>query len=282
MAIKSESEAMQELASLMWSRFLRERVHDELTHGLTGYKAEVVSNNGDGTLTVKRPFDSSTLTLKCAASLNSATAGDQVLIVGMGDKSTALSNAFVLCKTNLSNFSDVPLPYTSNPSMDGVASPGVNDQYARGDHVHPSDTSRIPTSEKGAANGVAELDANGVVPTSQLPAFTQVFIDTESGWNSQTTLIAQDGAIYIYTDHGTAEVGGTTVPVPGIKIGDGTSYLIDMAFVAEDIAQKLQEHISNTTVHITSAERQEWNDKVTCYMSTQDTECLVFEETTTP
>ena len=31
---------------------------------------------------------------------------------------------------------------------------------------------KISTSEKGSANGVAELDSNGKVPSSQLPAMT--------------------------------------------------------------------------------------------------------------
>jgi hypothetical protein len=33
-------------------------------------------------------------------------------------------------------------PSNTNPIMDGVASPGTSDLYSRGDHVHPSDTSR--------------------------------------------------------------------------------------------------------------------------------------------
>lgn len=33
-------------------------------------------------------------------------------------------------------------PYASNPAMDGTASAGTSDDYARGDHVHPTDTSR--------------------------------------------------------------------------------------------------------------------------------------------
>ena len=38
----------------------------------------------------------------------------------------------------------VPSAYTSNPAMDGTASPGSSGAWARGDHVHPSDTSRVP------------------------------------------------------------------------------------------------------------------------------------------
>ncbi len=36
--------------------------------------------------------------------------------------------------------------YTSNPAMNGTASPGASANYARGDHVHPSDTSKADKS----------------------------------------------------------------------------------------------------------------------------------------
>lgn len=38
-------------------------------------------------------------------------------------------------------------PSMSNPLMDGVASAGSSDQYSRGDHVHPTDTSRASVSD---------------------------------------------------------------------------------------------------------------------------------------
>lgn len=36
----------------------------------------------------------------------------------------------------------VPSAYTSNPAMNGTASAGSSTNWARGDHVHPTDTSR--------------------------------------------------------------------------------------------------------------------------------------------
>ena len=38
--------------------------------------------------------------------------------------------------------SGTPAPASSTPEMDGTGSAGSSDQYARADHVHPSDTSR--------------------------------------------------------------------------------------------------------------------------------------------
>lgn len=37
-------------------------------------------------------------------------------------------------------------PYAGTPAMDGVGSPGNVDAYARGNHVHPSDTSKLDTA----------------------------------------------------------------------------------------------------------------------------------------
>lgn len=93
----NEQEAMRDLASLLWNRFLRERVLEELTHEMNAFRAEVKSNPGDGFLEVKRPFETATLTLRAVGSLSGAQEGDQVLIVGIGGKSKALSNALVLC-----------------------------------------------------------------------------------------------------------------------------------------------------------------------------------------
>lgn len=98
---KSDVESMSELTSLMWSRYLKEQVRGELNHEMNAYKAEVVTNHGDGTITVQRPFEAVTLRLKASPSLKFAQAGDMVIVVGVGDKSKALSNAFILCKADV-------------------------------------------------------------------------------------------------------------------------------------------------------------------------------------
>lgn len=99
-AEQSESGAMYELAKQLWERFFKHKVSDELlNHSLDGYKATVITNNGDGTLTVQRPFDTVSMTLRCPPALGqTAQAGDQVLVIALGD----MSNAFVLCATDLS------------------------------------------------------------------------------------------------------------------------------------------------------------------------------------
>jgi hypothetical protein len=45
---------------------------------------------------------------------------------------------------------DIPAPSTATPAMDGTGAAGSSAAYARGDHVHPTDTSRMAASATGA------------------------------------------------------------------------------------------------------------------------------------
>lgn len=106
-----------------------------------------------------------------------------------------------------SQIPSVPSAYTSNPAMDGTASPGSSGAWAKGDHVHPSDTSRIPATEKGAANGVASLDSTGKVPSSQLPAIPTTAAGVSYD-NTQSGLTADD--VQEAIDELAAGAGGST------------------------------------------------------------------------
>lgn len=88
----------------------------------------------------------------------------------------------------------------------------------------------------------------------------QIKVDTTTNWNERTTFIPNKGDIIIYLDK--RIING--VNIPGIKIGDGLAYGIDLPFVGDDIAADLLSHINNTTVHITAAERTKWNNKINC------------------
>lgn len=113
-------------------------------------------------------------------------------------------------------------PASATPLMDGTAAVGTSAKYAREDHVHPTDTSRvptsrtvnghalssnisltasdvsaIPTSQKGAASGVAELDSSGKVPSSQLPSYVDDVLEYSS--QSEFPLTGESGKIYVDT-----------------------------------------------------------------------------------
>ena len=54
---------------------------------------------------------------------------------------------------------DVITPSDTTPKMDGTAAKGTETSYARGDHVHPSDTSKLGTSGNGSNVTVAFTQA---------------------------------------------------------------------------------------------------------------------------
>ena len=79
-----------------------------------------------------------------------------------GDKGKAnadhignLANLSTTVKTDLVNainevkggIPSVPTAYTSNPEMDGTANAGSSTSWAKGDHVHPTDTSRASATD---------------------------------------------------------------------------------------------------------------------------------------
>ena len=97
-----------------------------------------------------------------------------------------------------------------------------------------------------------------------------ILYDTVEGWTSKPKLISQPNTMYVYTDY--QSVDGKDVP--GIKIGDGNSYLIDTPFIDTLYAR----HIANNVIHITQEEREFWNNKVTAFIAPEQSDRLVLSK----
>lgn len=138
---------------------------------------------------------------------------------------------------------------TTTPKMDGTAAIGSETKFAAGDHIHPTDTSRvptartvngkalssditlsasdvsaIPTSEKGAASGVCPLNASSKIDTTYLPSYVDDVVEAypRGGQTelSQNWLSATDG-------------GSALTPETGkiyILMADSTSYAANTQF----------------------------------------------------
>lgn len=95
-----------------------------------------------------------------------------------------------------------------------------------------------------------------------------IMIGTSQEWSQHPTYIAPQGTICIFTDHGTVEVNSTTKTVPSIKIADGSTPIIDLPSVGDDVAAEIRHdlngHINDQVKHITADERIKWNNKITC------------------
>lgn len=102
-------------------------------------------------------------------------------------------------------------------------------------------------------------------------------LGTTSYWATQTSDIPLAGELIVYSDYSSEVVNGVTRYIPAFKVGDGLAYVVDLPFVGDDIRNTLNAHIGDTTIHITEAERTFWNNKVRCYMGTEEVSGQVVE-----
>lgn len=86
----------------------------------------------------------------------------------------------------------------------------------------------------------------------------EVYYGTTAEWSAQPTLVSARGAIYVYSDYDT---DSENRDIPNLKVGDGQTCVVDLAFMNCDI---------------TEAQKQFWNNKVTALLSEVDNETLIF------
>lgn len=139
-------------------------------------------------------------------------------------------------------------------------------------------SSRFQTEMNSSQNINAGFDSSDPM-NAEFGNYGAIFYDTKENWNRQTMLIARRKAIYVYSNYSYLEdeVGNKTY-IPAIKVGDGTSYLIDMPFVSDDIRKKLIEHIAADGIHVTEEDRRRWNNKVTAFIDANAPERLVLSK----
>ena len=112
-----------------------------------------ITDRGDADLTLAGDIAAVDAKIKLANTApimddSSATAGVSDFMaradhVHPTDTSRASKSEFDTLKATVDGLSGGASPYDVNPLMDGVASYGVIGAYSRGDHVHPSDTSKL-------------------------------------------------------------------------------------------------------------------------------------------
>lgn len=108
---------------------------------------------------------------------------------------------------------------TTVPLMDGTASIGSELAFARGDHRHPSDTSKLSLSG-GTMTGTLTLSG---APTSNLHAATKKYVDDQS--SSKADIASPD-----FTG---------TPTVPTATAGTNTTQIASTAFVTTAVANAI-------------------------------------------
>lgn len=116
------------------------------------------------------------------------------------------------------------------------------------------------TDISGTLTAKQLLNGEVFIPET-IASTSKIYYDTTEMWNSQNKLVAKKGCIYIYNDYQTiTNKDGSTTIVPSMKIGDGTSYLIDLPFID----------------NITQEDLDSWNNKVSIDEATAVDGILTF------
>ena len=112
---------------------------------------------------------------------------------------------------------------------------------------------------------------------STIQSRIQLKRDTTENWNANSNFIPLKGEMIIYTDryqvtksvavrdaegdpifeNGEKVMEDKVFDVPGLKIGDGLAYLIDLPFVDDELTEQLTDHIQNGEIHFTAKMNQE-------------------------
>jgi hypothetical protein len=82
--------------------------------------------------------------------------------------------------------------------------------------------------------------------------------NTTQFWNEHSAITSTADTVYVYTDYDQDALGN---PIPGFKLGDGHSYVVNLPFIAGTVTQSMIES---------------WNNKVAVRLTGENNETLEF------
>lgn len=91
---------------------------------------------------------------------------------------------------------------------------------------------------------------------------SRVLVNSTQGWNSDPSIIALKGVVYVYADY---RDKGDGRYAPAFKVGDGLAYLIDLPF-----------NYGADGMEISAEQIAFWNNKVRAFLSEDDPENLIL------
>lgn len=118
------------------------------------------TENAETVLCTAKSTNTLTLTRAVEGTARAWTAGTAVARLFTAMDLKVVQDNITALNTGKAESSDMPTASTSTPQMDGTGSYGSGTTYARGNHVHPTDTSR---QAKITASGLLKGDGSGGV-----------------------------------------------------------------------------------------------------------------------
>lgn len=99
-------------------------------------------------------------------------------------------------------------------------------------------------------------------------------------WNLEPQLISEKDVLYIYTDYKIINVDDEQITIPGLKIGDGKSYLIDLPFFNDisNFNDIFMDHINNKVIHVSMEDRMFWDNKLNLFLEAQEQNLILNRE----
>ena len=186
-------------------------------------------------------------------------------------------------------------PYSRQTEMlDRIA-----DAITKTDEIeHPTGNRALDSLERLAV----WFEAHGGIPSSSgNDKSNAVLYDTKAAWDAKRDLVSERGTIYIYSDYQTTtDLNGETITIPGLKVGDGLAYLVDLPVVNPSASEQLVLQIANrvadmvsdtiavtvigdirrdlesTNSLVSGTDRVRWDGKVTSAVDESDPENLIF------
>lgn len=158
-------------------------------------------------------------------------------------------DARLVCNTKQDLLDAASFPYSYLGMQVAVVSEGKSYILIAADT-----TKEASWKENGSGGEITiddHMDENSTNPV-QNKVLTEKFnkivsIHTTAEWEQLNHIVSAVGEIYVYSDYKEDEEGN---PIPGIKMGDGNAYIVDLPFVTAEDARITQEDIDN------------WNNKV--------------------
>lgn len=138
---------------------------------------------------------------------------------------------------------------TSNIKMNGSVSVGLSNNFARSDHIHPSDTTKVDTAGTGLSKNGTTLNHSNNISAQTSSVFKKIQYDSEGHITGTSNVSSSDLPSH---NHSVTNITNTE-RYDNIKDGESTTLtLTNQKLINDAISQKLGQITSFKFIEITS------------------------------